>query len=156
MARLELTPLIDVVFLLLTFFIYTLTMASPTLSAPVELSPLTAGEARDPVEPTVMMVDRSGTVHVGDRRLDDPAELGAALAELGRSEEPPMIYLMMQAPAEEGASGEDRASEKRVIDRGPLLLDLVARLHAAGLSRIVFVGGAPEAAGEGAGPGDGS
>lgn len=77
---LNLTPLIDVVFQLLIFFMVATTFQEPEESLEVELPPAASGEAREPeVEELVIHLLRDGTCKLGGAEVDD-ATLGLLLA----------------------------------------------------------------------------
>lgn len=79
--QLELTPLIDVVFQLLVFFMIATSFREPESALGVEL-PAAASSAARPLEPLVIDVLRDGRVRIGARELAPQelrTELGAAL-----------------------------------------------------------------------------
>lgn len=62
--RLEVMPLIDVVFLLLTFFIYSLVLMVRANMLPITLPELASGEPAEPVTPIVVLIDRAGNLYL--------------------------------------------------------------------------------------------
>ncbi len=67
--RLELTPLIDVVFLLLTFFVFSMVLMVRAQVLDVELPALTAGRAGERTESITVAIDQSGGVFVDGRAV---------------------------------------------------------------------------------------
>ncbi len=59
-ARLEMTPLIDVVFLLLTFFIYSFVVMVDARVAPMRLTPLATGGPAGPGAAQWVSIDAAG------------------------------------------------------------------------------------------------
>lgn len=113
---LDLAPLLDVVFLLLTFYMLTSTFVTER-SLPLEL-PTAASSAKSPPRTLTISIDESSQLHFKDKQITLD-ELPAAL-EAARS-------------AEDGASQSVtlRASEGIAVSRFVEVLDVV---HAAGIS----------------------
>jgi len=151
-ARVEMMPLIDVVFLLLTFFIYALMVTVQAEVLPVALAPVGTGEAVEPAEIVAITIDAEGDFYF-DREPVSQAELDRRLTALA-SQPPadrPQLFVAMEeslagsaAPVggEAGSEAEEDAGPDRgpAIDRGPLLIRLIARLRAAGLTDFSFIG----------------
>lgn len=124
--RLDMTPLLDVVLLLLTFFIYSVAMMVRADVLPVRLTPLASGEsARGGGALQVITVDRRGEIFWNRQPLAAP-DLEARLRALAADPAGPAVYLAMEA-------GGD-------TDRGPLLLHLIEQVRAAGVTNFVLVG----------------
>lgn len=120
--RVELMPLIDVVFLLLTFFIYAMVVMVELKSTGVALvSVQGASEVVD--EAFVLLeVDGSGAVLI-DGVVVTNDELDGRLREIaGRVDAPPLVVTLQDV---EGA-----------IDRGPGLMQLLDRIQQAGVVDI--------------------
>ena len=138
-------PLIDVVFLLLTFFIFAQTLMVRAEVLPVELVELSTGQdARElerdrPMRAVTIAAD--GQLHLG-REAVTWAGLGDRLRAMAGQEPRPTVFVAMER-------GEDGAG---VVDRGPMLIRLVERIRRAGLA--VNVVGAPGSSGT-EGPGAG-
>ena len=77
--RLELTPLIDVVFLLLTFFVFSMVLMVRAQVLDVELPALTAGRSGERTESITVAIDHQGSVFV-DGRLVFLEDLPDAIA----------------------------------------------------------------------------
>lgn len=120
--RLELTPLIDVVFLLLTFFVFSLVLMERVNLLRIDLPVLGAGERSGSPETITLLLDASGRLYLNA----EPVEPGAvadrirALRE-GRDDMPLFI-----ATDEGGRTGD--------------LLRLLDRLSAEGITEFSFIG----------------
>jgi biopolymer transport protein ExbD len=112
-------PLIDVVFLLLTFFIYAMVVMVELKSSGVAL--VSVEGASDAVDQRIVLleVDGSGAVLIdGDAVADD--ELDGRLREIaGRSDAPPLVVTLQDVES--------------AVDRGPGLLRLMDRIQRAGV-----------------------
>lgn len=118
--RVELTPLIDVIFLLLTFFIYAMVLMDRIELVPLDLKPLEAGvvvaDAAPPPARTLSL-DGEGAMFL-DR---DSITLDAVVPELRKAlEADPETVLYLAVSDEVGPS-----------DRIPLLLELWNQLRLA-------------------------
>ena len=116
----DLTPLIDVVFLLLTFFIYAMVLMDRIELVPLELKPLEAGESVADAAPPparTLSLDGSGGLYL-DR---EPIALDQVVATLQATlESDPDTVLYLAVSDEVGPS-----------DRIPVLLELWNRLRLA-------------------------
>lgn len=123
------TPMIDVIFLLLTFFIYCQVVLKRVEILPVALTGLSTGE--QPTEDLIqaITIDRDGQLFL-NREPIDPATLDQRLAEMSRQPNPPTVYLALES---QGSA-----------DRGPVLIDLIDRVRSAGIQRFVIVGQQPQ------------
>ena len=116
----ELTPLIDVVFLLLTFFIYAMVLMDRIELVPLELKPLEAGTVvTDAAPPPARTLSLDGD---GGLFLDrQPIELGDVVPALQTTlEQDPETVLYLAVSDEAGPS-----------DRTPMLLELWNQLRLA-------------------------
>jgi biopolymer transport protein ExbD len=137
--RVELLPLIDVVFLLLTFFIYSLiVMRYMPNVLPVKLSPVTAGQAAKPIELQALTIDRAGVVYLNREALP-PSEIDARLAELGAIQDTIKLVIAMEE-LDAAARGEPAAEVEVAVDRGPALMDLIGRVRRAGIENFDLLG----------------
>lgn len=123
--RLEMTPLIDVIFLLLTFFIYSLVLMVRADVLPVRLTPLVVGEQATGAAVNAVTVDRHGGLFY-NREPVSAAELQQRMVELAEAGSDARLYIAVEA---EGTT-----------DRGPLLVNLLQQATAAGLTNIAIVG----------------
>jgi biopolymer transport protein ExbD len=118
--RVELTPLIDVVFLLLTFFIYAMVLMDRVELVPLELKPLEAGVVvTDAAPPPARTLSLDGS---GGMFLDrEPIALEAVVPTLQATlEEDPETVLYLAVADEVGPT-----------DRIPVLLELWNQLRIA-------------------------
>jgi biopolymer transport protein ExbD len=123
--RLEMTPMIDVIFLLLTFFVYSMVMMIRADVLPVKLAPVAAGRPAQAGRIEAITVDRLGRLFY-NREPVTVAQLDARLATLAADANHPRLWIAMEA-----AGG---------TDRGPVLLALIGRVQRAGINDIGFVG----------------
>lgn len=131
-------PLIDVIFLLLTFFIYSLVTMVQAEILPVQLQTLTTGQAAEPASIMAITIDAQGSLYFNRAPIEDAA-LDAKLAELAQLEDVPKLFLALEdtrLTAEPGKA--DNAG--RTIDRGPLLISLIERVRKAGIEDFNIVG----------------
>ncbi len=131
-ARVELLPLIDVVFLLLTFFIYSLVLTVQAQVLPVQLTGIASGDPAEPGRVDAVTIDRAGQLYF-NREPVSPAELEARLASIAEADEQVMLFVAMEEAAEAGevAGG---------VDRGPMLVELIERIERAGVTDFAIVG----------------
>ena len=124
--RVEMLPLIDVVFLLLTFFVYSLVVMVHAQILPVKLSPVPTGQRADPHPIHAITIDHLGQVHL-DRQPVALADLPDRLRALPTTPDgPPRLFVAL----------EDRGD----VDRGPLVIQVTQALRQAGFDRFTFVG----------------
>ena len=126
-CRIEIMPMIDVIFLLLTFFIYSMVMMVRAEILPVELHSFASGEPTT-VSPAVSItIDRYGSLYL-DR---EPIALEAVLdrlAALRIADPDTIIYVAAEKFGEQ--------------DRLPTFLDLFEMLSQAGLT--IKLAGSPD------------
>ncbi|MCP3903706.1 MAG: biopolymer transporter ExbD [Planctomycetes bacterium] len=123
-SRIEIMPLIDVIFLLLTFFIYAMVMMIRAELLPIEMQAFASGEPAKPAPAVTVSIDEQGKLFV-DR---DPIKADAIIERLQdakRRDPDTVIYVASEA--------------KGSTDRLPIFLDLYDRLALAGLD-IKLVG----------------
>jgi len=123
--RLELTPLIDVIFLLLTFFIYNLIVSVQAQVLPVRFTDVNTGERAGSGEVQWLQVDRKGELFLNREPLSI-AQLDTTLAEIGKMAKQPTLYLVVDAEGDK--------------DRAPLLISLFEKVKRAGVKNVTFVG----------------
>lgn len=123
--RLEMMPLLDVVFLLLTFFIYSFVVMIRADALSVGLAPVATGAGPSDSVIRVLTIDADGAMAYDGLALDAGA-LDALLGDLASDPAGPTLYVSLAAEGN--------------VDRAPLLWELDAKLAAAGLDRYVKVG----------------
>ncbi|WP_456446090.1 ExbD/TolR family protein [Deinococcota bacterium DY0809b] len=79
----NLAPLVDIVFLLVIFFMVSSTFITPETGLPIDLPQATSGEARPEGAPTVV-VQADGQVFWKGEPVDDAALLASLRAELAQ------------------------------------------------------------------------
>ena len=128
-ARIEMMPLIDVVFLLLTFFIYAMVLMVRAEVLPVPLESYESGAAAEPRSSISVTIAVDGNIYVGQTvvSLDDVAQtVNMKLVENPGA----AIYLVVE-------DGE------AMVDRGPLLTGTWDQLRLTDLE--IFLVGTPDA-----------
>jgi len=124
-------PLVDVIFLLLTFFIYCLVTMVRAEILPVQLQSLTTGRAAEPTAIVAVTIDARGELYY-NRAPIEPDALDAQLNEIAALNDPPKLFLALE-DAEPDA-------DTPTVDRGPLLISLIERVRQAGLTEFNIVG----------------
>jgi len=119
------TPMIDVIFLLLTFFVYSMAMMIHASVLPVQLTPLAAGKPAEQGALDAITVDKDGKLFF-NREATTFDTLAAKLAEFKARADHGPLYVAMEATGE--------------TDRGPVLINLIERLRQAGVNDFVIVG----------------
>lgn len=135
-TRVEMMPLIDVVFLLLTFFIYAMVLMVRAEVLPVPLESYASGVAAEPRSSISITIAVDGNIYVGQTivSLQDVADV----VRLKLEDNPEAaIYLVVE-------DGE------AMVDRGPLLTGTWDQLRSQGLE--IFLVGAPNVKDEDASP----
>jgi biopolymer transport protein ExbD len=132
--RVEITPMIDVVFLLLTFFIYSMVLLVRVDLLPMDLRTFTAGAPARPAPAATLSIDLDGNLFL-DRAAIELDEVIAAVEARRQHEPATMLYLAIA----DGAGS---------VDRAPLLQDLWDRLKGANIpiNLVGRPGGEPPAA----------
>jgi biopolymer transport protein ExbD len=126
-TRIEMLPLIDVVFLLLTFFIYAMVLMVRAEVLPVPLESYESGVAAEPRSSISVTIAVDGNIYVGQTVV--PKEDVAQIVKMKLIENPDAaIYLVVE-------DGE------ALVDRGPLLTGTWDQLRLTGLE--IFLVGAP-------------
>ena len=123
-ARIEIVPLIDVIFLLLTFFIYAMVLMIRAELLPVEMQEFAAGEPAQPAPAVTISIDRAGDLYLDRERIALDAVV-ERLRDVKAREPETVIYLA--------------AEETGDTDRLPVFLTLYDQLAFAGLD-IKLVG----------------
>ena len=118
-------PLIDVIFLLLTFFIYSMMVMLHAEILPVSLVPVGTGQRGTDTGVHVITIDGDGRLFF-DRQQVAGAELDRRLADLAAEGDHRRLYLAVEADGQ--------------VDRGPLFVNLLERVRAAGIVNFAIVG----------------
>lgn len=124
--RVEMTPLMDVVFLLLTFFIYSIVMTVKANVMPVSLPTLTTGQEAKDHNIAGVTVDRAGHFFLNRNQVSRD-QLEEELSKLSQQDPAPQFFL-----AVESAAGE--------VDRGPLLIELIEMFRRLKIEKFSIVG----------------
>ncbi len=120
-------PLMDVVFLLLCFFIYSQLVTPDTRGLPLDLAVQKTGEGGIESLPLVITIDPNGDLlHNGE--IATEAELRQALVDHMASADGGTVFLAMD--------------ERRVagVDRGPVWVRVVGICHELGVTDLTIVG----------------
>lgn len=126
-ARIEILPLIDVVFLLLTFFIYSMLVMVHLEVLEIDMVPLAAGKQikQSQVKALTVDIDPDGALYLNKERMSADM-LIEKLKEVGDTDETPPLFLLL--------------SRQASVDRAPVMLDLISRFVTAGFNKYTFVG----------------
>ena len=133
-ARVEMMPLIDVIFLLLTFFIYSMVMMVQAEILPVQMTSLDEGEVAQSGSMYALTINRDGNL-IFNRSQVTMAELERQLQEFAGQTPTPTLFVSVE---QEGK-----------VDRAPMLLKLIERLSVAGIVDFTIVGQPGQTAGPG-------
>ena len=122
-SRVEIMPLIDVIFLLLTFFIYAMVLMIRAELLPVEMQQFSSGQPATPDPAVTISLDRAGMLYVNR----EPVTLDTILERIQRERQRDPDIVIYLAAEEIGD-----------MDRLPIFLGLYDQLAMAGLDiRIV-------------------
>ncbi|MHC5002627.1 MAG: ExbD/TolR family protein [Planctomycetota bacterium] len=124
-ARVEIMPLIDVIFLLLTFFIYAMVLMIRAELLPMQLQAFGAGEPARPAAAATISILLDGTLHF-NREPVQMEELPDRIAAARATDPDTKVYLALE-------DGEG------TMDRGPVLTRLWDSMKDLGIE-IYFVG----------------
>lgn len=127
-SRFEMTPLLDVIFLLLTFFIYSLMVMVQAEILPIKLPALSASETKDirVLDIVGIAISKDGQIMLNKQPVSD-AVLDEALAKISKMEKKPAVFVAVDhAPSE--------------IDRGPMFIALIDKLRRYGIKDFNIVG----------------
>jgi len=129
--RMELAPLLDVIFLLLTFFIYSLVLTVQARVLPMKFPTLAASQQINETRIAGITVGKDSVLYLNQQPISFD-NLRARLTELADQPEPPAVFVALDAET----AGKDRA---------PLLIKLIDTIRQLGIKDLYIVG-APEAA----------
>ncbi len=127
-TRVEILPLIDVVFLLLTFFIYAMVLMVRAEVLPVPLESYTSGTPAEPRPTISVTIAIDGNIYVNKSVVGLDGVVAAVRQELEEKQNA-AIYVVVE-------DGE------ATLDRGPLLTGTWDRLRHEGAE--IFLVGAPK------------
>jgi biopolymer transport protein TolR len=119
MSDINMTPLIDVMLVLLVIFIITAPLLTTSLK--LDLPNTTAAQPSEAPQFITLAIDREGRLYLGEERLD-PAALSLRIQEAARRD--PRTEVQLRA--------DERVAYGRVAE-------LIGIVQQAGLSRIGFV-----------------
>ncbi|MCH8822835.1 MAG: biopolymer transporter ExbD [Planctomycetes bacterium] len=123
-SRIEIMPLIDVVFLLLTFFIYAMVLMVRAEIVPMQLKEFESGSPAKIPPAVTVSIDHSGSLFI-NRESVEMDQIILRLMEFKKDDPSTVIYLA--------------AEEYGTTDRLPTFLELYDKLSLAGLD-IKLVG----------------
>ena len=123
--RFEIMPLIDVILLLLTLFIYAMVLMVRAELMPMELQQFASGEPAEPAPAVTISVMKDGEIYF-DRESVAMDNVLSRIERAKADNPDTSIYLALEA-----GQGD--------VDRGPILTELWDHLKDAGLE-IKFVG----------------
>ncbi|MEM1097833.1 MAG: biopolymer transporter ExbD [Planctomycetota bacterium] len=124
----ELLPLLDVVFLLLTFFIYAMAVMVRVEALEVGLSPVAGNGGSGTAVEHVLRIETDGRLSYNDEPLASDA-LNPLLESLADDQATPRLFVAL---TETDATAP--------IDRGPVMWDVLQAIEAAGLTNVAIVG----------------
>ncbi|MBC8309565.1 MAG: biopolymer transporter ExbD [Phycisphaerales bacterium] len=127
-ARIEMMPLIDVIFLLLTFFIYAMVLMVRAEILPVPLESYVSGTPAEPRPSISITIGVDGNIYV-NKTIVTLDTVVPTVSQVLESNPKAAIYLVVE-------DGE------AVVDRGPLLTGTWDQLRQQGLE--MFLVGAPK------------
>ena len=122
----EMTPLLDVIFLLLVFFIYNLVVTVEAQSISVGLKPIGSGQTVREADLAVLLIQSDGSVQLNGRTMDRD-QLETELRKMTGRPGGPTVSIAIE-------------SESSQIDRGTVPFELIEMLHRIGIGRVNFVG----------------
>ncbi len=123
--RLEIMPLLDVIFLLLAFFIYAMVLLIRAEVLPVQLPELSQGRMATNVDAISITLDAEGALFLDAAPTDLDSVVGALKEQLAAKPDA-RVYL--------AADMDGRA------DRLPTFIELVNRLRGSGIHEFFIVG----------------
>jgi biopolymer transport protein ExbD len=124
--RMEMAPLLDVIFLLLTFFIYSMIVSVRAQVLPVNLPTLTTGQIPADAPIAGITVDAAGKLFLNQKPIE-PADLEQQLRQLTSQPKPPTVFIAL----------DDRQSS---VDRGPMFIQLIDMMRRLGIQDFNLVG----------------
>ena len=126
-------PLLDVVFLLLTFFIYAMAVMVRVEALEVGLAPVAGGNGPGDAVQHVLRIEPAGELTYNDQPLD-AAALDALLRELALDQSQPRLFVALTDP------NDNDAPAAPSVDRGVVMWQVLQAIEAAGLRNVAIVG----------------
>lgn len=123
--RVEMLPLIDVVFLLLTFFIYAMLVLFPATALRIAIQPV-SGQGPATREAMHVITIRADRQVLLDDKPTVQEELFRQIGEFAELDPQPAVYVLLEADGQ--------------VDRAPLLIELAAYASKAGIDKFRIVG----------------
>jgi len=123
--RFELAPLLDVIFLLLTFFLYSQVLLIRVDVLPINLPRFAEATAVEQAQVLAITVDSAGELYANREPITEAA-LADRLQAAANRDPQPRVYLAVDA-----AMGR--------VDRAPIMLRLMNMINAAGVTDVAFV-----------------
>jgi biopolymer transport protein ExbD len=113
----QITPMIDMTFLLLIFFMVTSKLTDQQMSVPIDLPVAVSAVAPGKVERDIVNIDAAGHYYIGDRPATRD-ELMAHLRERFKDFPPLQVYLRadLRTPAKQVREVIDMAGEAGALD----------------------------------------
>ena len=127
-VRMEMTPLIDVIFLLLTFFIFATTVMSRVDRIDLELPQLGSASSAPAIDAAVITIGPDGDVALDGETLS-PDEIVAQVRD--RRDDAPQTPILVVGDVE-GSIGDLTAIVDRLVAAGITDFSLVGRRPSAG------------------------
>jgi len=118
--RIEITPMIDVIFLLLVFFIYAMVLMARVDLVPMELQTFETGRPAEPAPAATISIGLDGLVYL-DRTPIEIDDLADAIRERTTRDPSTVVYLAV-------ADGQGE------VDRAPVLQTVWDRLRPTGIT----------------------
>jgi len=125
-ARIEMTPLLDIIFLLLTFFIYSLVLTVQAKVLPMTFPSLSASQEIEQTRIAGITVGRDSSLYLNQQPVTFE-QLTDRLTELADQPEPPAVFVALD-------------NETEGVDRGPLLIRLIDTVRRLGIKDLYIVG----------------
>ena len=154
--RVEMAPLIDVVFLLLTFFVFSLVLLTRVSVMDLDLPALGSGGQSEAPQAIIVAVDAEGMVYVDGNAVGLASGDGEPLAEATRNALLEAIADSIRAAADLAAQAPPPPLRLEVDERGVsgALLRVLDALRAQGYEMVELVGTPSDTPGAGTSPGD--
>ena len=125
-VRMEMTPLIDVIFLLLTFFIFSFVVMVRADKLPMKIAGLNSGIQLEAGEQLIWVtIDKTGRYLLKGEAIDEVA-LKTKLTEIAKDSSTTPIRIELEANGQ--------------VDRAPMMMRLHQLMREAGIKEYALVG----------------